>query len=92
MGVALLLGNESGAEAADIFNVVSKVICNTFNILDRNYDQVVGLGVYPTPSLINHSCDPNCVALFSGKQLLLRSVLPINPGEQASEIYTVILY
>lgn len=97
MGVALLLGNESGGEgggaagaegggAADIFRVISKVMCNTFNILDQNHDQVLGLGVYPAPSLVNHSCDPNCVVLFRGKQLLLRSVLPINPGEQVSGV------
>lgn len=92
MGVALLLGKDksdigaasAGASEAEIFATLSRVTCNTFNVLGVGgaYEEVVGLGVYATPSLLNHSCDPNCVVVFRGRELLVRSVLPVSKGEQ----------
>ena len=84
VGVASLLGNDPTRGGRDLSELVAKVMCNTFNILDEDYEDVMGFGVYGVPSLINHSCDPNCVALFRGRELVLRSILPLNPGEQVS--------
>ena len=99
--MALLLGNNDDADQSDdhaneetggaeLFGILCKVLSNTFNILDRDYDCVLGLGVYGVPSLVNHSCDASCVAVFAGKQLVLRSVLPVNPGEQVSLSFSAI--
>uniref|UniRef100_A0A8C4W962 SET and MYND domain containing 3 n=1 Tax=Gopherus evgoodei TaxID=1825980 RepID=A0A8C4W962_9SAUR len=37
-------------------------------------------------SLLNHSCDPNCVIVFEGRQLLLRSVREIQIGEEDADM------
>ncbi len=42
----------------------------------------MGVAVYSAPSLLNHSCRPNALHLFIGRQLLLKAVRDIGPGEQ----------
>uniref|UniRef100_A0A8V0XZB4 [histone H3]-lysine(4) N-trimethyltransferase n=1 Tax=Gallus gallus TaxID=9031 RepID=A0A8V0XZB4_CHICK len=49
--------------------------------------QDVGVGLYPSMSLLNHSCDPNCVIIFEGYQLLLRSIREIQIGEELTISY-----
>lgn len=34
------------------------------------------------PSLLNHSCDPNCYRVYDGRTFILRAVKTIQPGEQ----------
>ena len=34
------------------------------------------------PSLLNHSCMPNCVAVFNGATLTVRTIKSVQPGEQ----------
>ena len=34
------------------------------------------------PSLLNHSCEPNCIVVFDGPYLHLRTIREIPPGEQ----------
>lgn len=41
--------------------------CNGFSITDSRGITMVGVGVYPSISLLNHSMDPNCVAISIGK-------------------------
>ncbi len=48
----------------------------------------VGVAVYSAPSLLNHSCRPNTLHLFIGRQLLLKAVRDIGPGEQLFITYT----
>lgn len=36
----------------------------------------------PSMSLLNNSCDPNCVIVFEGPQLHLRSIQEIQIGEE----------
>ncbi|KAI2802113.1 hypothetical protein BLOT_010305 [Blomia tropicalis] len=40
-------------------------------------DLPIGIGFYPTISLVNHSCDPNLVSTFLGSRLLLRASKPL---------------
>ena len=37
-------------------------------------DESLGLGVYLTPSVLNHSCTPNAFPEFRGNKMLLRSL------------------
>lgn len=82
MGVVLLLG-DSNADRAAVFSILGKVMSNAFNVLDDSYDEVLGLAVYVTPSLINHSCQPNSIAVFNGSKLLIRTITALHPGDQA---------
>uniref|UniRef100_A0A452J5Y6 [histone H3]-lysine(4) N-trimethyltransferase n=1 Tax=Gopherus agassizii TaxID=38772 RepID=A0A452J5Y6_9SAUR len=63
-----------------------QVTCNCFTISNGEM-QDVGVGLYPSMSLLNHSCDPNCVIVFEGRQLLLRSVREIQIGEELTISY-----
>ncbi|KFO25464.1 SET and MYND domain-containing protein 3 [Fukomys damarensis] len=53
--------------------------------------QEVGVGLYPSMSLLNHSCDPNCSIVFTGPHLLLRAVRDIEVGEELTICYLDIL-
>ncbi|XP_064301895.1 histone-lysine N-methyltransferase SMYD3 isoform X2 [Phalacrocorax carbo] len=64
--------------------LTTPVTCNCFTISNGEM-QDVGVGLYPSMSLLNHSCDPNCVIVFEGYQLLLRSVREIQIGEEDAE-------
>ncbi|XP_005489779.1 histone-lysine N-methyltransferase SMYD3 isoform X3 [Zonotrichia albicollis] len=70
--------------AIDFFQIFTKVTCNSFTISNGEM-QDVGVGLYPSMSLLNHSCDPNCVIVFEGYQLLLHSVREIQIGEEDAE-------
>ena len=82
-GVASLLG-ENEPERRKIFRVLGKVMSNAFNVMDSNYDEVIGLGIYSVPSLLNHSCDPNSAVVFEARTLFLRSIKPLMQGDQVS--------
>jgi len=56
--------------------------CNGFSITDSRGITMVGVGVYPSISLLNHSMDPNCVAISIGKAVHLRALKDIQPGEE----------
>ncbi|XP_075604951.1 histone-lysine N-methyltransferase SMYD3 isoform X2 [Balearica regulorum gibbericeps] len=72
--------------AIDFFQIFAKVTCNCFTISNGEM-QDVGVGLYPSMSLLNHSCDPNCVIVFEGYQLLLRSIREIQIGEELTISY-----
>ncbi|XP_073401243.1 histone-lysine N-methyltransferase SMYD3 isoform X3 [Dendrobates tinctorius] len=59
--------------------------CNSFTISDGEM-QDVGVGLYPSMSLLNHSCDPNCVIVFEGTRLHLRTVKEIPQGEEDEDM------
>lgn len=60
-----------------------KVICNTFSILDWSMNTVAS-GLYLLPSLLNHSCTPNCVLVYNGPQLSLRTIKDVKLGGQVN--------
>ena len=49
----------------------------------------VGVGVYPTLSLINHSCEPNSVIIFDKDVATLRSIKDVKAGEQVGQFCNV---
>lgn len=53
-----------------------------------NYDLTpIGGGVYLHPSLINHSCDPNCFVMFDGKTQFIQAYRDIAKNEVISISY-----
>ncbi|KAM3625895.1 uncharacterized protein V6R79_019417 [Siganus canaliculatus] len=70
----------------DALSLIAKVTCNCFTISDGEL-QEIGVGLYPSLSLLNHDCRPNCVMVFEGTKLLLRAVRDINPEEELTISY-----
>ncbi|XP_031702104.1 histone-lysine N-methyltransferase SMYD3 isoform X2 [Anarrhichthys ocellatus] len=68
------------------FSLIAKVTCNCFTISDGEL-QEIGVGLYPSLSLLNHDCRPNCVMVFVGTKLQLRAVRDINPKEELTISY-----
>lgn len=49
---------------------------NSFNICDKEMKSV-GTGIYLGASILDHSCDPNAIALFNGTTIYIRTVKDI---------------
>ncbi|XP_027871865.1 histone-lysine N-methyltransferase SMYD3 [Xiphophorus couchianus] len=70
----------------DPLSLIAKVTCNCFTISDGEL-QEVGVGLYPSLSLLNHDCRPNCVMVFEGERLQLRAVQDIRPKDELTISY-----
>uniref|UniRef100_UPI00358EEA8A histone-lysine N-methyltransferase SMYD3-like n=1 Tax=Myxine glutinosa TaxID=7769 RepID=UPI00358EEA8A len=64
-----------------IMQLFGKIHCNSFTITNNDLEDI-GVGIYPSLSLLNHSCEPNCVTVFDGIKLLLRTVKDVQQGEE----------
>lgn len=52
------------------------------------FEQVqLGQALYPTASLLNHSCDPSAAISFAGKRVTVRAVKRVKPGEELTLSY-----
>ncbi|KAJ8341850.1 hypothetical protein SKAU_G00341410 [Synaphobranchus kaupii] len=78
------------APGLDPISIIAKVTCNCFSISDGEL-QEVGVGLYPSVSLLNHACRPNCVMVFEGRILRLRAVQDIRPLEELTISYTDVM-
>ncbi|XP_054164012.1 SET and MYND domain-containing protein 4-like [Oppia nitens] len=50
-------------------------------------DRRIATAIYPTVSLMNHSCDPNVIAIYDKKQLIVRAAKPIAKGQEVMNCY-----
>lgn len=53
---------------------------------DRFFEHI-GIGIEKTFSLINHDCDPNCIPLFDGRRLCVRTLRRIKKDEELTTAY-----
>lgn len=57
----------------ELLEIFGKVIINSFNIMNNEY-QSIGIGLYLAASVFDHSCNPNSVIIFNGKELIARYI------------------
>nr|XP_061820345.1 histone-lysine N-methyltransferase SMYD3-like isoform X1 [Nerophis lumbriciformis]XP_061820346.1 histone-lysine N-methyltransferase SMYD3-like isoform X1 [Nerophis lumbriciformis] len=69
-----------------LLDLIAKVTCNCFTISDGEL-QEIGVGLYPSLSLLNHDCRPNCVMVFEGAKIHLRAIQDIKPEEELTISY-----
>ncbi|CAG2179520.1 unnamed protein product, partial [Oppiella nova] len=50
-------------------------------------DKRIATAIYPTVSLMNHSCDPNVIAIYDKKLLIVRAARGIPKGHQVVNCY-----
>ncbi|XP_064395526.1 histone-lysine N-methyltransferase SMYD3-like [Halichondria panicea] len=65
-----------------------RITCNTFSVTAPDDLSKMGVALYCAPSLLNHSCRPNTLPLYYGRQLVLKAVRDIGPDEQLFITYT----
>ncbi|KAI9094333.1 hypothetical protein DFS34DRAFT_652019 [Phlyctochytrium arcticum] len=73
-------------ERKEITELFCMFSCNSISICDGELVNI-GVGVFPTLSLINHSCDPNAAIIVDGDVASLRSIKNISSGEQIFQSY-----
>jgi len=71
----------------DLFEIYCKVLINSFNVMDDDY-QPVGIALYLGPSVLDHSCRPNATVVFVGKTIMVRSVEAIPSFREVRISYT----
>ncbi|GAM19369.1 hypothetical protein SAMD00019534_025440 [Acytostelium subglobosum LB1] len=72
--------NVTNDQTINVLDYLSKGLTNGFHVDD---DQVLKAAViYPYLSLLNHSCRPNAIQLFTDNSCQLRALRPIEQGEE----------
>lgn len=73
-----------------MFRIELITTINSFNFDDLSSPQdnnIIGTGMYPLSSLINHSCSPNACPKYYDSNLILYTTQPIKRGESISISY-----
>ncbi|XP_065066385.1 histone-lysine N-methyltransferase SMYD3-like [Rhopilema esculentum] len=75
-----------GISPNELIGILCWLTCNCFNILNSDMNSI-GVGIYDLASLINHDCTPNCVAVFEGAKVLIRSIKTISKNDEVTISY-----
>ncbi|XP_053988242.1 histone-lysine N-methyltransferase SMYD3-like isoform X1 [Hylaeus volcanicus] len=59
--------------SAELIGIYGRICINSFSIFDQNMT-TIGVGIYLGPSIIDHSCAPNAVAIFEGTTVIIRTI------------------
>ncbi|CAG8493713.1 2130_t:CDS:2 [Paraglomus occultum] len=87
MVVKECVGRDELLPAVDMLTLFCRLTSNGFSVLDAEM-QSIGVGIYPNVSLLNHSCWPNCIVVFEGLKMNVRSIRKIEIGEEVTISYT----
>lgn len=75
---------------SDVLDIYGRILINSFDITCNGY-QSVGVGLYLGASVLDHSCDPNAVAVFKGREIIIRTISQIEAPEDVRISYTDVL-
>lgn len=70
------LGESLMPNFAELMGIYGRICTNCFNILDINMNTIAA-GIYLGPSVIDHSCKPNAVAVFEGTTIVIRTLIDL---------------
>ena len=81
-------GDEGDAsEAREFFRkLLRRFTLNNFGILN-DLQNVVASGLYPSASVLNHSCSPNCILTYRGDTVTIRTIRDVREGEELTHSY-----
>lgn len=66
----------------------TQILTNSISIRESGQAQVLGTALDVPMALMNHSCEPNALTIFEGSELRVRSLRPIQAGEELMQCYT----
>ncbi|GIL73817.1 hypothetical protein Vretifemale_3919 [Volvox reticuliferus] len=69
-----------------VAQLLSLLSCNCHTVCDEEL-RPLGIALYPTGALVNHSCNPNTVQTFRGRTLLLKALKALAPGDEITIAY-----
>lgn len=84
------LGEDKLPPKSDVLDIFGKILINSFNIMSDEY-QSIGVGLYLGASVLDHSCEPNAVVIFKGKELIVRTIAQVENVSDLRISYTNIL-
>ncbi|UXI19942.1 tyrosine phosphatase domain-containing protein 1-like [Sarcoptes scabiei] len=64
-----------------LLDMFCKVCINSFSITNIELNEI-GCGIFLAESQLDHSCQPNAVAVFNGSYLEIRAIKPISNGSK----------
>ncbi|XP_015599197.1 histone-lysine N-methyltransferase SMYD3 isoform X2 [Cephus cinctus] len=67
------LGKTLIPNSAELMGIYGRICVNSFNILDPDMNSIA-VGIYLGPSIIDHSCIPNAIAVFEGTTIIIRTL------------------
>ncbi|XP_014214307.1 histone-lysine N-methyltransferase SMYD3 [Copidosoma floridanum] len=67
------MGSSQLPNSAEILGLYGRICVNSYNILDSDMNSI-GVGIYLGPSVIDHSCKPNAIAVFEGTTIIIRAL------------------
>lgn len=70
------LGETLMPNFAELMGIYGRICTNCFNILDLNMNTIAA-GIYLGPSVMDHSCKPNTVAVFEGTTIVIRTLVDL---------------
>ena len=76
--------------AGSILTALLQIHINGLAVVPQQHTDATGriaLAVYPTASLMNHSCQPNVAVCFDGSKLTARAIESIQAGEPLLHCY-----
>ncbi|KAH7429726.1 hypothetical protein KP509_09G063100 [Ceratopteris richardii] len=79
-------GELGNVDIKEITHNFCRFACNAHTITDAEL-RPLGIGLYPVISIINHSCQPNCILLFEGKKAYVRAIQEISEGMEVTLSY-----
>ncbi|RZF37970.1 hypothetical protein LSTR_LSTR005470 [Laodelphax striatellus] len=67
------LGPDVLPNPVEMLGIYGRLCVNGFNICDPDMTSI-GVGIYLAPTIIDHSCDPNAVAVFEQRTISIRAI------------------
>ncbi|ESN90710.1 hypothetical protein HELRODRAFT_166414 [Helobdella robusta] len=64
-----------------LLETFGKMVVNSYSILDEDLNNI-GTGFYLGPSIIDHSCRPNCVITFNGINMVVKCLKDVSMGDR----------
>lgn len=70
-----------------ILHVFSLLEVNSFGVANAKSQIRVGTGLYYPTNLLDHSCDPNAIAVFRDRKQFIIAIKPIKKGDPVNISY-----